>query len=52
MIEVCKTEIFAKWIDELRELRARARILLRIQRLSAGNPGDAKPVGEGYRSCG
>lgn len=29
------------------EIRARARILVRIERLAAGNPGDVKPVGEG-----
>lgn len=47
MKELRKTEIFAKWIDELQDIRARARILVRIERLSAGNPGDVKPVGEG-----
>ena len=29
------------------DIRARARILVRIERLVAGNPGDVKPVGEG-----
>ena len=47
MIEIRKTEIFAKWIDGLRDIRARARILARIERLAAGNPGEVKPVGEG-----
>jgi putative addiction module killer protein len=47
MIEIRKTETFAKWIDGLRDIRARARILVRIERLSLGNPGDVKPVGEG-----
>ena len=47
MIEMRKTEIFAKWLDGLRDIRARARILVRIERLAAGNPGDVKPVGEG-----
>ena len=47
MIEMRKTEIFAKWLDGLKDLRARARILVRIERLGAGNPGDVKPVGEG-----
>jgi putative addiction module killer protein len=42
-----KTEIFAKWIDGLPDIRARARILVRIERLAAGNPGDIKAVGEG-----
>jgi putative addiction module killer protein len=31
----------------LQDIRARARILVRIERLAAGNPGDVKPVGEG-----
>ena len=47
MIEIRKTEIFAKWLDGLHDIRARARILVRIERLAAGNPGDVKPVGEG-----
>ena len=47
MIEVRKTELFARWLDGLRDLRARARVQVRIERLIAGNPGDAKPVGEG-----
>ena len=47
MIEIRKTDIFARWIDGLDDIRARARILARIERLAAGNPGDAKPVGEG-----
>ena len=47
VIEIRKTEIFAKWLDEIQDIRARARILVRIERLSAGNPGDVKPVGEG-----
>ncbi len=47
MVEIRKTEYFAKWIDGLEDIRARARILVRIERLAAGNPGDVKPVGEG-----
>jgi putative addiction module killer protein len=47
MIEIRKTETFAKWIDGLQDIRARARILARIERLAVGNPGDVKPVGEG-----
>jgi len=31
----------------LQDVRGRARILARIERLAAGNPGDVKPVGEG-----
>ena len=47
MVEIRKTEIFAKWIDGLQDLRARARILVRIERLASGNPGDVRAVGEG-----
>ena len=46
MIEIRKTDIFAKWLDHLKDPVARARILVRIQRLSMHNPGDVKPVGE------
>jgi putative addiction module killer protein len=47
MIEIRKTEAYAKWIDGLRDIRARARILARVERLAMENPGDVKPVGEG-----
>jgi putative addiction module killer protein len=47
MIETRKTVVYAKWIDGLRDVTARARILVRVERLTRGNPGDVKPVGEG-----
>ena len=47
MIEIRKTATFAKWIDGLRDLRARARVLARVERLAAGNAGNVRPVGEG-----
>ena len=47
MVELRKTEIFARWLDGLDDIRARARVLVRIERLAMGNPGDVKPVGEG-----
>lgn len=47
MIEVRETEAYAAWFDALRDAQARARILIRIRRLSLGNPGDVKPVGSG-----
>lgn len=47
MIEIRKTDTFAKWLDSLTDVRARARILARIDRLGDGNAGDAKPVGAG-----
>jgi putative addiction module killer protein len=47
VIELRKTAVFARWLDELRDLRARARVQARLDRLAEGNPGDLKPVGEG-----
>ena len=47
MIEIRKTEHFAKWIDGLQDIWGRARIQARIERLAMGNPGDVKTVGEG-----
>ncbi|MCP5200391.1 MAG: type II toxin-antitoxin system RelE/ParE family toxin [Gammaproteobacteria bacterium] len=47
MLEIRKTEVFAAWLDGLRDIKARARILVRLDRLAEGNPGDVKPVGEG-----
>jgi len=47
MIEIRKTEVFANWLNNLRDIRARARVLVRIERLASGNAGDVKPVGEG-----
>jgi putative addiction module killer protein len=47
MIEVRQTDLFAAWLRKLRDEHARARIQIRIRRLSLGNFGDVKPVGEG-----
>ena len=46
-IEVRRTAAFSQWLRGLRDLRAVARIQIRIDRLALGNPGDVKPVGEG-----
>ncbi|OGK83501.1 MAG: addiction module antitoxin RelB [Candidatus Rokubacteria bacterium GWC2_70_16] len=47
MLQIRKTETFAQWLDGLRDVRARARVQVRIERLAAGNAGDVEPVGEG-----
>lgn len=47
MFEIRKTDVFVQWLDGLRDIHARARVLARIERLACGNPGDVKPVGEG-----
>jgi putative addiction module killer protein len=47
MIEVRRTDAFIQWINNLSDSRAVAKILVRIERIAAGNFGDAAPVGEG-----
>ena len=47
MIEVRQTEAFSDWLRRLRDEHARARIQIRIRRLSLGNFEDVKPVGGG-----
>ena len=47
MLEVLKSEIFDQWLIGLKDRLARIRVLARIDRLAAGNAGDAKPVGDG-----
>jgi putative addiction module killer protein len=46
-MEIRKTETFAKWLDGLQDLRGRARVQARIERLALGLVGDVKPIGEG-----
>ncbi|MEI8016009.1 MAG: type II toxin-antitoxin system RelE/ParE family toxin [Nitrospira sp.] len=47
MFVIRKTETYARWLDGLRDIHARARVQVRVERLAAGNPGDVRPVGEG-----
>jgi putative addiction module killer protein len=47
MVEVRKTDLFARWLDGLRDTQGRARVQVRIERLVGGNPGDAASIGEG-----
>jgi putative addiction module killer protein len=47
MLEVRETDEFAEGLSALRDMRAKAKILVRIGRLARGNPGDVAPVGEG-----
>jgi putative addiction module killer protein len=47
MIEIRQTDEYADWFDGLRDREARSRILVRIRRVSLGNLGNVKPVGEG-----
>jgi putative addiction module killer protein len=47
MRRVVKSEDYRAWIDGLRDLAGRARILVRIDRLIHGNPGDHRNLTEG-----
>ena len=47
MIEIRQTEVYARWFRRLRDREARARIDIRIRRLSLGNPGDVRSLGRG-----
>ncbi len=47
MREIRETANFAKWLDGLSDIKARARVLVRIDRLADGNPGDVKSGGGG-----
>lgn len=47
MVNVIKTDAFHRWMKSLADQRAKARIVMRIDRLAEGNAGDFAPVGEG-----
>ena len=47
MPQISQTEEFEEWLDKLRDVKGRAVIARRLQRVAAGNLGDVKPVGEG-----
>jgi len=47
MPKVLQTDEFARWLKSQRDAVAKAKILVRIERLADGNPGDVAPVGEG-----
>jgi len=47
MFELVSSRQFDTWIEDLRDRQAKQRIAARLTRLQAGNPGDAKAIGEG-----
>jgi putative addiction module killer protein len=49
MLQIKSTKDFDKWLTRLkiRDTELVGRILVRIQRLQAGNPGDVKNLGDG-----
>lgn len=38
---------YAEWLDSLTDRQAKARILVRVNRMAAGNFGDCKPLRDG-----
>ena len=46
-MEVVYTEVVEKWLQRLRDQRAKASILTRIERIEEGNFGDHSSVGGG-----
>jgi len=46
-IEIRQTDEYRAWFSRLRDEQARTRINLRIYRLSLGNAGDVRPIGDG-----
>lgn len=51
-MEIVKGATFDRWLRSLRDRRAIGRVMARIDRLAAGNPGDVKPVGGGISELG
>lgn len=47
MVEIIQSDVFAEWLEDLRDHQAKARIEARIRRLSMGNAGDVKPTKHG-----
>ena len=47
MLEIREASAYAEWFAALRDRVAKARIDIRIRRLSQNNPGDVRPVGDG-----
>jgi putative addiction module killer protein len=47
VFQIQQTEVFARWLAQLRDVRAKARILARLDSVRIGNLGDSKSVGGG-----
>lgn len=47
MYTVLRSDIFDKWLTELKGAKGKARIIARIRSAELGNLGDVKSVGEG-----
>lgn len=47
VVEVVRTDEFASWLEKLKDLSGKGRIIRRLDRLAQGNPGDVRPIGKG-----
>lgn len=47
MVVVVQSDEFRRWLASLRDRTGRGRIIVRLERLANGNPGDVKPIGDG-----
>jgi len=47
MFEIEESPSFSRWLFKLRDLRAKAKIMVRLDRAKQGNLGDCEPVGDG-----
>lgn len=47
MIEIRRLPEFDAWLGSLKDIRSQARLVARLRKVSFGNFGDVKPVGEG-----
>jgi putative addiction module killer protein len=47
MTDLKRTVEFDKWLKGLKDTKARAKVLVRLQRLEGGNPGEVRPAGDG-----
>ena len=52
MLEIRKTEVFARWLDGLRDVRARARVQVRIERLAAIIRETSDRLAREFQNCG
>ncbi len=46
-MKVLRSEAYAQWIDNLKDSAGRARVLMRVDRLIQGNPGNHRNLTEG-----
>ncbi|PHS71317.1 MAG: addiction module antitoxin RelB [Cycloclasticus sp.] len=47
MYEVYESDKFSNWLKDLKDLRAKAKVIIRIERAKRGSFGDCEPVGKG-----